>query len=77
VTLNWTPSTTAVAGYNVYRSTVSGGPYAQLNSSLVLPTSYTDSAVQLSQVYYYVVTSVAAGAESIDSNEASAAIPAS
>jgi hypothetical protein len=33
--------------------------------------------VQLSQVYYYVVTSVAAGAESIDSNEASAAIPAS
>ena len=77
VTLNWTPSTTAVVGYNVYRSTVSGGPYAQLNSSLVLPTSYTDSTVQLSQVYYYVVTSVATGAESVDSNEASAAIPAS
>src|SRR5712664_1325252 len=77
VTLNWTASTTAVVGYNVYRSTVSGGPYAQLNSSLVLPTSYTDSTVHLSQIYYYVVTSVATGAESVDSNEASAAIPAS
>lgn len=74
-TLTWTASTTAVAGYNVYRSTVSGGPYAQLNSAIVLPTSYTDATVQPGDIYYYIVTAVAAGAESADSNQASADIP--
>jgi fibronectin type 3 domain-containing protein len=66
-----------VEGYNVYRSAVSGGAYARLNSSAVTASSYTDSSVQPGQVYYYVVTSLASGAESSDSNEVSAAIPAS
>ena len=74
-TLSWTPSTSAVEGYNVYRSTVSGGAYARLNSSAVAASSYTDSSVQAGQVYYYMVTSSASGTESSDSNEVSAAIP--
>jgi hypothetical protein len=74
--LAWTASTSTVVGYNAYRSTVSGGPYTKLNSAPVAVTNYADAAVQSSQIYYYVVTSVdAAGAESVYSTEVSATIP--
>jgi hypothetical protein len=76
VALTWAPSTSTVAGYNVYRSDVSGGPYSKLDSSLVAMDSYTDSTVQAGKTYYFVVTSVtAAGSESSDSTEASATVP--
>ena len=76
VTLTWTASTSTVTGYNVYRSTVSGGPYSKVNSSLVAGTTYTDSTVQASQGYFYVVTSVdASGTESAFSTEVSVTIP--
>lgn len=77
VTLSWTASTSSVAGYNVYRSTVSGGPYTIiLNSSLVAGLSYTDSTVQAGVTYYYVVAAVSAsGVESSYSNQASATVP--
>jgi hypothetical protein len=76
VTLTWTASASAVSGYNVYRSTESGGPYTKLNSSLVATNSYMDATVQAGQTYYYVVTSVTAGGvESAYSAEVSATIP--
>ena len=76
VTLNWTASTPAVPGYNVYRSTVSGGPYTLLNSTLILGTTYADTAVQTALTYYYVVTSVdSSGVESAYSSEVSALVP--
>jgi len=76
VTLNWTASISPVAGYNVYRSTVSGGPYTKLNSTLVTTTQYTDSTVQAGQTYYYVTTSVdSSNVESTYSNQVSATIP--
>ena len=76
VTLNWGASTSTVSGYNIYRSTVSGGPYTKQNSSLISTTSYTDSSVQAGQTYFYVVTSVdSTGTESTFSNEVSATIP--
>jgi fibronectin type 3 domain-containing protein len=76
VSLSWTASTSTVSGYNVYRSTVSGGSYAKINSSLVAVLSYTDSTVQSGTTYYYVTTAVdSTGAESVFSNEASAPIP--
>jgi fibronectin type 3 domain-containing protein len=76
VTLSWTASTSTVSGYNVYRSTVSGGPYTKLNSTLVAVTTYADTAVQSGQTYFYVVTSVdSSGVESADSGEASAIVP--
>jgi hypothetical protein len=34
VSLRWNSSTSPVAGYNVYRSTKSGGPYTRVNSAL-------------------------------------------
>ncbi len=77
VTLTWTASTsTTVTGYNVYRSTVSGGPYTKLTSSPVAATTYADGTVQSGQTYYYVVTSVdSTAAESAYSTEVSATIP--
>jgi fibronectin type 3 domain-containing protein len=68
--------TSTVIGYNAYRATVSGGPYALLNSSLISPTQFIDSTVQSGQTYYYVVTSVNSGnVESAYSKEISATIP--
>ena len=76
VTLGWIASTSPVAGYNVYRSTISGGPYAKLNSSAVNSTSYTDSTVQSGQTYFYSATSVdSSGNESPFSTEVTATIP--
>jgi Abnormal spindle-like microcephaly-assoc'd, ASPM-SPD-2-Hydin len=63
-------------GYNVYRGTTSGGPYAKINPSVDTVTTYADSTVQSAQTYYYVTTSVASGGmESKYSNETSAQIP--
>ena len=76
VSLNWTPSTSTVIGYNVYRGTTSGGPYTRVNSSLRTTTNYSDGTVQSGQVYYYVATSVDSNAdESSFSGEATAVVP--
>ncbi len=45
-------------GYNVYRSTTSGGTYTKLNSSLLSSSDYTDNSVTNGTTYYYVVTAV-------------------
>lgn len=76
VALSWdAPSSTAVAYYKVYRGTVSGGPYAALNTKGTT-TTYTDSTVQSGGIYYYVTSAVdAAGVESIFSNELQLIIP--
>jgi hypothetical protein len=76
VSLTWTPSASAVAGYDVYRAEVSGGPYSKLDSNFVAADSYTDSSVQAGLTYYYAVTSVmSSGIESADSVQTSATIP--
>jgi fibronectin type 3 domain-containing protein len=76
VSLSWAASTTTgVVGYNVYRGSVSGGPYAQVNSNDPGLT-YTDSGVSTGQTYYYVVTAVdSTGTESPYSNQAQAVVP--
>ena len=77
VLLNWVASTSAVTGYNVYRSTTNGSGYAKINSAPVAGLTYTDSSTLLnSMTYYYVTTAVDSnGNESAYSNQASAAIP--
>ncbi|MGB0002458.1 MAG: choice-of-anchor D domain-containing protein, partial [Candidatus Acidiferrales bacterium] len=77
VALTWTSSTsTDVVGYNIYRGTVSGGPYSILDSAPVATDGYTDSTVQSSTSYFYVVRSVDnTGTESINSSEVHAVIP--
>ncbi|MGB8476021.1 MAG: choice-of-anchor D domain-containing protein [Candidatus Acidiferrum sp.] len=76
VVLNWNASTSTVSGYNVYRSTLSGGPYTKVNSSLVTALTFADSTVQSGTTYYYVTTAVdSSGAESAYSNQVAAPIP--
>ncbi len=76
VDLTWDTSTGAVS-YNIYRGTVSGGPYpTMINTSPDSTTAYTDSTVVSGTTYYYVVTAVnASSEESGYSNQATAVIP--
>jgi hypothetical protein len=75
VSLSW-DTAAEVVGYNVYRASQSGGPYAKINSVIDASTTYTDSSVQAGQNYYYVTTSVSStGTQSSYSNEIQAAIP--
>jgi hypothetical protein len=76
VQLNWTSSSSTVAGYNVYRTATSGSGYSLVSGSLVSLDSFSDSAVQSGQTYYYVATAVdGSGNESSYSNEAQAIVP--
>ncbi len=76
VALSWSPSTSTVVGYNTYSSAQSGGPYTKLTSTPVAATSYSDTAVQAGQTYYFVVTSVdSSNVESAYSAEVSALVP--
>lgn len=76
VSLTWKASTSSVAGYNVYRSAKSGGPYTKLNSSANTATLYNDSTISAGSTYYYVTKAVnSAGSESAASNEVKAAVP--
>jgi ASPM-SPD-2-Hydin domain-containing protein/centrosomal CEP192-like protein len=77
VDLSWNASTSSsVSGYNVYRGTVSGGPYAKINSALDYALSYSDSTVKSGQTYYYVTTAVdSSGVESSYSTQVQAVIP--
>ena len=78
VTLTWTASTSpGIAGYNMYRGTVTGGPYTLLNATpaSVTGTTYNDRPLP-GQTYYYVTTAVdTSGDESGFSNEATAVVP--
>jgi hypothetical protein len=74
-TLTWTESSTVI-GYNVYRGSVSGGPYTKINPSLDATTSFTDTTAQAGQTYYWVVTAVnSSNVESSYSNQITATIP--
>jgi len=76
VTLSWSPSSSGYEGFNIYRSTVSGGPYSRVDGFMIPTTSFTDSSVNSGQTYYYVATQVdTTGTESGYSGEVSAAIP--
>jgi hypothetical protein len=76
VILSWTASSSSGVQYFAYRGTASGGPYTKLNSSSISSTSYTDSAVQSGNTYFYVVTAVdSGGVESVNSSQAQAIVP--
>ena len=74
IDLHWSPVTGA-AGYNVYRSPLSGGGYTKVNDAPVTATDYHDASADLRSgtKYYYIVKALdSAGNESAPSNEASA-----
>ena len=74
VSLDWANNAeTDLAGYDVYRATVSGGPYTKLNATPLADSAYTDTGLSNGTTYYYVVRAVDTSANpSAASSEASA-----
>ncbi|HEX4952581.1 MAG TPA: fibronectin type III domain-containing protein [Thermoanaerobaculia bacterium] len=68
INLSWT-AVSGATSYNVYRSTVSGGPYTNVGSSAT--TTFSNTGLTGSTTYFYVVRAVV-GCESGNSNQASA-----
>lgn len=60
LTLTWTDSVDPNAvSVNVYRATVSGGPYTQIATGIPMGTQlYNDFNVVVGTAYFYVVTEV-------------------
>ena len=73
VSLKWQPSATAVS-YDLYRSTLSGGPY-ELVASAILGTSFMDQSVTAGETYFYVATAWDGTKESGFSNQVIAVVP--
>lgn len=72
VYLAWNHSPDLISGYNIYRSTISHGPYTKVNSAIITQNSYVDKFIHPDIVYYYVVTTVdGQGRESNYSEEVS------
>jgi uncharacterized repeat protein (TIGR01451 family) len=71
--LTWNANSESdLAGYDIYRGTIFGGPYAKINPSLLTSPSYSDSGLINGTPYYYVVRAVDTSArESGNSNQAS------
>jgi hypothetical protein len=78
VDIAWDASTSAtLQGYNVYRSTVSGGPYSKISPTVATSTLlFTDSTPVSGKQYFYVVTAVdTSGLESAASTQVAVTIP--
>ena len=58
--LNW-DNVSGAAGYNVYRSSSSGGGFTQINSSLLSVSEYNDAAAPTNVVSFYEVRAVDGG----------------
>lgn len=61
--------------FNFFRSTVSGGPYSQINPSAQLTCGFTDTQVTNGTTYFYVANAFDMVTYSSYSNEAKAVIP--
>ena len=74
VSTTWTANSEPdLAGYNLYRSTITGGPYIKVNTSLITVLNYSDSGLTNGTPYYYVLRAVDASSnESGDSGEITA-----
>jgi glycosidase len=71
LSLAWS-AVAGAAGYNLYRSPVSGGGWVKVNSVLLGAASYVDAGLANAQTYFYVATVLDnAGNESAYSNQAS------
>jgi endoglucanase len=71
--LTWN-AVTGATGYNVKRSTNSGGTYATIATG-VTTTNYTDTGLSSGVKYYYVVSAVVGGVEGLNSTEAALQYP--
>ncbi|MGD1041576.1 MAG: cellulase family glycosylhydrolase [Sedimentisphaerales bacterium] len=74
VSLDWNNNTEPdINGYNVYRSTISGGPYTRQNGVPLSSSDFNDANVTNGTIYYYIVTAVDTSLnESANSSQVSA-----
>ena len=70
VPLSWDASAGSVDYYRVKRSTSSGGPYTTIATGTSL--SFTDQSVVSGVTYYYVISAVTSGVESLNCPEIAA-----
>jgi len=71
VSLSWSAPQT-VPGFDIFRGTSTGGPYAKVNASLVTQPRFTDIKLAADTTYFYVVRSDNDSVLSAASNEVSA-----
>ncbi len=60
----WRPFTadpSGIAGYDVYRSNSSGGPFARINGAIITDTVYADTGLAPGVMQYYAITAVCLG----------------
>lgn len=79
IDLAWFDNTEAdLAGYNIYRSDQSSGPYTRLNTAPLSSASYRDNSTAQQGTYYYRVTALdSSGNESAFSNTVSVSLGSS
>jgi uncharacterized protein (TIGR03437 family) len=70
VSLSWSASSGALS-YNVKRSAANGGPYTTIASAISY-TTYVDTSVTNGTIYYYVVSALNSGQQSVNSARVSA-----
>jgi fibronectin type 3 domain-containing protein len=75
VEIQWAASPGAQS-YNLYRSTTPGAEGTDPIQAGLTPTFFTDSGLAQNTTYYYQVTAVGPGGESVPSTEVSATTPA-
>ncbi|MBL7697145.1 MAG: fibronectin type III domain-containing protein [Chitinophagaceae bacterium] len=68
--LNWTQNA-GETNFEIYRGTVSGGPYTLINITAANATTYTDNGLDPNTTYYYVVRAVNATGAAPASNQSS------
>jgi len=72
IRLTWDANTEPdIAGYNIYRSNSSGGPYTKINDSIVSNPEYYDIPPDSNDYYYCISAQILAGTESRLSAEVS------
>ncbi|MDR3608514.1 MAG: invasin domain 3-containing protein [Oligoflexia bacterium] len=74
IALSWTAPSGSFGAltYSIYRGTISGGESATPIATALSGTTYNDTTVTVSQIYFYEVVAVGTGGTSPVSNEASA-----
>lgn len=77
VTVSWTATTSTFAdGYQIFRSTTSGGPYTSIGTvSGRTTTTFSDTTPAFNTTYYYVVQATKGSWRSANSNQASVKTP--
>ena len=76
VILHWDPNSESnLAGYNVYRSSSSGGPFVAQNTSALTSLGFCDLNVSNGQTYFYQVTALTSGSQESAPSAALSTIP--